>query len=670
MADLCFRGCALLATAALIVRAGDDAGTVGDYAGMSLDQLLNIPVTVSSKREERLQDAPLDVTVLTGEELQAMGYVTLADALGGVLGYRTNEDRTYQLIGVRGVEVPGDYNTRILILLDGHALNSAGGVYHAKTGEDFGLPLSRVARIEVVRGPAGSLYGSNAFQGMVNVVTRDAEAKSGDGGRLAVADSSERALSAWGHAQTELGPVHLSLSATGLRARGSSFSFPELEGSPGYTGRIPEAADRERATGVYFRAQGKSGVPWSFAGLVMHRDKSLPAAPYRTEIGLSENRFHNDQEFEELRIDPAFGNLELSARVWHERSRFHAYYVYRGIRDGSGYALDAFDDYPDRADGAELRAQYRFSDRARGVAGVEYQSHRLVGQSAYVDGSYGTPVDKRYRLVNFYLQGEWQPIERLRFVAGLQHASHSLFDSSTAVRLVTLWTADERDRFKLIFGTGFRNPTIVEAYYASAGSYAANPDLQPERTRNAQWVWLRSWNGVWQSQVGATVYDWDRLIFTGADPLGQVQSQNSPVRRKGSAWEFELQRRSRRFWLTADAGLYRLRADGVDADNLSRTQAGLKAIWWLRGSLSAAAEARYVGRREIARPGLASVAAPGKWTTRASVRWNQPSYWLQLTGEDLADARREDLPLLRDYNPVTRIPGAGRTVRLELGAAF
>lgn len=137
-----------------------------------LQAFLDQPVQTASKRVQRLKEAAADMTVLKGHDLMDLGYQTLGDALGGVLGFRTNEDRTYQGLGARGLYVLGDQNTRVLILLDGHALNSAAEVGSSKVGADFGIPLTQVDRVEIVRGPASSLYGNSAFLGMVNVVTK------------------------------------------------------------------------------------------------------------------------------------------------------------------------------------------------------------------------------------------------------------------------------------------------------------------------------------------------------------------------------------------------------------------------------------------------------------------------------------------------------------------
>src|SRR5664279_407430 len=133
-----------------------------------LSEILNTDqMSAASKKMQDTASAPADVVVLRSSELQALGYRTLDDALGGVVGFRTNEDHAYQGMAVRGLYVLGDQNTRILVLLDGHALNSPAEVGSSKVGQDFGLPMELVDHIEIVRGPASSLYGNNAFMALV-----------------------------------------------------------------------------------------------------------------------------------------------------------------------------------------------------------------------------------------------------------------------------------------------------------------------------------------------------------------------------------------------------------------------------------------------------------------------------------------------------------------------
>ena len=109
----------------------------------------------ASKGLTSVDEAPASTTVLTQEELRAFGWRTLAEALAGVRGFFLADDRTYTYVGVRGFSPPGDLNTRILILWDGHSMNDvwAGQGYAA---HDLSVDLEEVERIEVVRGPGSA----------------------------------------------------------------------------------------------------------------------------------------------------------------------------------------------------------------------------------------------------------------------------------------------------------------------------------------------------------------------------------------------------------------------------------------------------------------------------------------------------------------------------------
>jgi outer membrane receptor protein involved in Fe transport len=119
-------------------------------------------VSAASRSTEDVDDAPASVSVVSGGELRAMGYPTVVEALRGVRGLYTSDDRSYATIGVRGLGRPGDYGNRVLVLSDEFAINDQilGSSY---VGYDLITDLEDVDRIEVVRGPGSVLYGTNAF---------------------------------------------------------------------------------------------------------------------------------------------------------------------------------------------------------------------------------------------------------------------------------------------------------------------------------------------------------------------------------------------------------------------------------------------------------------------------------------------------------------------------
>ena len=138
----------------------------------SLEELLNVEIiSTASKFSQEVTHAPASITIITADEIRYYGHRTLADVLRTVRGLYTSYDRNYSYIGVRGFSQPGDYNTRVLLLVDGHRLNDA--VYdQAPIGTDFPIDVSLIERVEIIRGPGSSLYGTSAFFGVINVITR------------------------------------------------------------------------------------------------------------------------------------------------------------------------------------------------------------------------------------------------------------------------------------------------------------------------------------------------------------------------------------------------------------------------------------------------------------------------------------------------------------------
>ena len=118
-----------------------------------------------------MREAPASVTLITAKDIQEHGYRTLAAVLQSVRGFFVTNDRNYSSLGVRGFLRPGDFNSRVLLLVDGHRLND--DVYdQAMIGTEFPIDVDLIERIEVIRGPVSSLYGSNALFGVINIFTK------------------------------------------------------------------------------------------------------------------------------------------------------------------------------------------------------------------------------------------------------------------------------------------------------------------------------------------------------------------------------------------------------------------------------------------------------------------------------------------------------------------
>src|SRR5512142_1059487 len=235
--------------------AGGEAAA--DLKQLSLEELMNIEVQTiysASKHEQKVTEAPSSVSIVTSAEIKQYGYRTLADILRSVRGFYVTNDRNYSYVGVRGFGRPGDYNSRILLLIDGHRTND--NIYdQAFVGTEAIIDVDLIDRVEIVRGPGSSLYGSNAFFAVVNVVTkrgRDVRGVeiSGEAGSF---NTTKGRLTYGGRSQNGLEAV---ASGTSYGSRGQSLYFPEFDPAistdpRAANGGISDRSDYDRTKSIF-----------------------------------------------------------------------------------------------------------------------------------------------------------------------------------------------------------------------------------------------------------------------------------------------------------------------------------------------------------------------------------------------------------------------------------
>jgi iron complex outermembrane receptor protein len=142
----------------------------------SLEDLLKTDITSVSKKEKQLFDTPAAVYVVTREEIRASGARNVPDALRLVPGMEVSQiDASTWSVGVRGFDER--FSNKTLVMIDGRSLYSPifGGIYW----DTIDLVMEDIDRIEVIRGPGGTLWGTNAVQGVVNIITRSSQGTQG-----------------------------------------------------------------------------------------------------------------------------------------------------------------------------------------------------------------------------------------------------------------------------------------------------------------------------------------------------------------------------------------------------------------------------------------------------------------------------------------------------------
>ncbi len=142
-----------------------------ELANLSLEQLMNVEVTSVSKKAQRIADAPAAVYVISQEDIRRSGVTSIPELLRMVPGLDVAQtDAQHWAIGSRGFN--DIYSGELLVLVDGrsvYAPSFAGVLWDTQD-----LPLQDIERIEVIRGPGATIWGANAVNGVINIITKNA----------------------------------------------------------------------------------------------------------------------------------------------------------------------------------------------------------------------------------------------------------------------------------------------------------------------------------------------------------------------------------------------------------------------------------------------------------------------------------------------------------------
>jgi len=314
---------ALFCLGALFARGAkaESAVAADDFTGLDLDQLIQVKVPIvygASKHEQKITEAPSAVTIVTQEEIKQFGYRTLADVLRGVRGWYVTFDRSYNFAGVRGVNRLGDFGGRVLLTVDGHRLNEP--VYDSTFfGQDFPLDVDLIERVEVIRGPGSSLYGNNAFFGIVNVVTRQGRAVQGVEASAFGGDYSTYGGRA-SYGQRFTNGVEVLFSGTYYDSKGQQdLPYRDLNGMPLASNRH---LDYERSS-QFFGSFSYGGL--TLEGLYGKREKAIAPGTWGTVFDDPRTQITDYRAFAELRFQK---NL---SHDWTVLARgYYDYYAFSG----------------------------------------------------------------------------------------------------------------------------------------------------------------------------------------------------------------------------------------------------------------------------------------------------------------------------------------------------
>jgi outer membrane receptor for ferrienterochelin and colicins len=431
------------------------AGPVRADQAASPQRLDEVVVTATGSAKELL-DTPGAVEVITAREIRDLNALTVADALETAVGLSISRESGR-------VEVPGIRGTRskhTLVLLDGRRL--AFGFNDLVDLRQ--IPAVMVERIEIVRGPASALYGSDALGGVVNIITRSAPDQWRGMAR------GQSGVNRDGEAEEYVGGGFVGGPVS------DRFRFlvsGELRHKDGWdkSGKLPD--------------DGFAEEPGFLAGRIIFDLTDLQTLSAGLEY--MENTYLGDQLYE---------NLARERRGDEERLGYYLQYdaqlrgtdrlLVRMNRSGYEHELNFT---PFAASGERITEQDTTQAEAR-YTGQVLDSHLITlgaeyRRDALDDTLAGTRTDKDVDNVSILVQDEFHLFDPLYAVLGMRWDDHSAFGSQWSPRGSLIYSLTDHLRLKSSVGRGFRAPSLTELYVTSLRKrgkevFEANPDLKAE----------------------------------------------------------------------------------------------------------------------------------------------------------------------------------------------
>ncbi|MBF8258255.1 MAG: outer membrane receptor for ferrienterochelin and colicin [Actinobacteria bacterium] len=514
---------------------GPAALAFNDLTEMSLESLMNVSVYSASKYEQKATEAPSSVSVVTAEEIRKFGYRTLADILKSLRSFYSTYDRNYNYIGVRGFAPPGDFNTRLLLLVDGHRIND--GIYDtAVVGTEFILDVDLIDRVEVIRGPSSSLYGSNAFFGVINVITRRGKDLKG------IEVSGEAASFGTFKGRTTYGNrfgsgLEVLLSGTVFRSEGQNLFFPEFN-DPATNNGIAEKRDGDKFQSFFSTFAYRD---FTFQAAYISREKTIPTGSYGTVFNDPRNRTVDDRYYADLKYDGNFDEkTSIAAKVFYDWYGYRGDYVFsdNAINPVPPFLFVNKDDTRNAWWGAEAKLTRRMLETHRLTVGVEYRDYFRQDQGNFDENPSASRLDDKRstRIWAIYLQDEFEIAKGLILNAGIRHDQYSTFGGTTNPRVALIYNPRPKTTLKLLYGKAFRAPNVFEMFYTDGEvTQKANPALGPEKIETVEGVIEQSIGDHLRLLAAGYSYKITDLITQKTDPVDTLLLYRNvaPVRTRG-----------------------------------------------------------------------------------------------------------------------------------------
>lgn len=482
------------------------------FGALSLEDLLNVKVTVASKEAETVGAAPSVVTVFTRDDIRRLGVRTVQQLLNYVPGFQANLDEAdhFLAIDVRGRST--STAEAVLVMIDGQRVND---LFFGAPGFCHGLPTENIEQVEIIRGPGSALYGANAFLAVINIKTNrsrsDVTLGSGNMNRRYAAINAAKSY----------GDLKLASFVKLYADEGDSYPNTMDPAGNTVTAHDPtQAVDGSVSAeyrGAYLRARYSER---QFGGVNC-------CSPYSLV-----NKYGVTQATGQLGYRAALTDrLDLDAYGAYQRDDYSGLWPSR-IQPSGGTAITGFG-WNAWSMSPNVDLQWRLltthSLKATLMAGGTYARNRLDHFSAFgsqdpatgngLGGVYpvastrfGDPYRVRIRQIAAgYVQGKLDLASQLTVTVGSRYDWYSDFGKSINPRAAVVWATPWKSHVKLTYGHAFRAPQIFEVGLSRPAG------LKPETVQTVEAGYVQQILDVAEVTADVFYQKLDNLIDYDAD---------------------------------------------------------------------------------------------------------------------------------------------------------
>ena len=670
---------------------------VGDEDDLMLAYGDKSTISVATGSPQSLRRAPAVASVITAEDIAASGASDLDQIMETVPGVHVN--RSALSYGssyvIRGIGAGGNSNPQVLLVIDGvpqtEIYTGGKGTFAAA------IPLTNVARIEIIRGPGSALYGADAYAGVISIVTKSAAQMKG--ARAGAASGTFGTRQGWFEYGNNQGPVAVaaflqvgsskgqdSLITADAQTLNDSRSGTRASLAPGPIASGYDALDASLTLSDahwHWRNEAQVRTHLGYgAGINSALDPNHQgrAGRYTSALGWadplwSDNwglgadislMFINEQTPGGLGLFPpgvklgpnvfADGLIGGPAR-WQRNSRASAYADYAGWRGHKARLGVGHDDLDMYATGTDKNFFITPS-------GLPVPSGPVIDYNAIQPH-----VRPQRRTVDYlYLQDQWRMAPDWTWTAGLRKDHFSDFGDTTNPRLALVWDASLDLTAKLLYGRAFRAPSFSELY-------AINPVINGNAALRPETIATTELALAWQARPDLATslnlyhYDMNSIITTVANPaptLGSSYQNAGRAKGRGAEMELAWDPGTNLRWI----GNYALQkavddSNGKDVGYVPRRHLYTRLEWRPASAWQLSAQAdRVAGRARAA--GDARAAIADYTTLDATLTYHHGDWDFGLTAHNLGNTDAREPSLAPGLALPNDLPGAGRALLLRL----